>query len=175
MAFRLLGLLILMPGASPGVWPSDHWCGLTRLWQGRRQRRIASPFFRPCTAFSRCCACGGCSSIWTQLASCSPVRQIRTRGRSRQEQCRPVPARLEKCCNCHKSAGNAHKGRVQRQSNDSPCPEAMGSGIASATVKISHNVLLLPDSCHTLKKGPSKVEYGIPRLQLRDARGQSGS
>ena len=84
---------------------------------------MPGPFFRPRAAFSRCRACGGCSSIWRQLASCSPVRQIRTRGRPRQEQCRPVPARLEKCCNGHESAGNAHKCRAQRQSDDWPRPD----------------------------------------------------
>ena len=80
-----------------------------------------------CTAFSRCRACWDCSSIWTQPASCSPVRQIRTCGWPQQEQCQPVPAQLEKCCNCHEFAGNAHKGRAQRQSDDLSCPDRLPS------------------------------------------------
>ena len=44
MVFHLLLPSILMPVVSLGVWPSGSpRCGLTRLWQGSRQVRIAGP------------------------------------------------------------------------------------------------------------------------------------
>ena len=46
MVFHLLSPSILMPAASPGVWPSGPWCGLTRLWQGYKHGRIAEPLLQ---------------------------------------------------------------------------------------------------------------------------------
>ena len=120
-----------MPAASPVVWPSQPLVCPDAVVAGLRAsencRVISSGRVLP----SRDAVPAGAVAVFGHNW-CLAVRSDRSAlWRPRQEQCRPVPARLDKCCNGHKSAGNAHKGRVQRQSDDLPCPDRLsGTGWA---------------------------------------------